>query len=120
MIALSFDPNATLGSFLHARALNSTASRLGLDFLGGSLLISFAVGVKPIAWPVLVCVGFCFASYAIWAVTEQAIDALSDESARPIRIGWAISHAVATAVGLISLMALLFSIVAASLGTWIS
>lgn len=120
MIALSFDPNATLGSFLRARAINSTASRLGLDFAGGGFLIAFAVGVKPVAWPVLVCIGLCFASYAIWAVTEQSLDAITDDVERRVRIGWTISHAIATAVGLIALMALLFSIVAVSLGTWIS
>lgn len=113
-------PDASLAEFLHARALASAPSRLVIDFVGGALVAGAALWARPPGWAVLASAGLCLSMYGVWAVSERRLKADSPDLSVVSEFVWLAARTSAALLGLASLGALLFSLLALALGRWIS
>lgn len=115
----TWDSTASLSELLHARALATAPRRLWIDLAGGSVVAATASWFRPIGWVAITSAGLCFAMYALWAVSERQLEGDGSLSTRG-RMLWRGLHAVTTLLGLLTFVALLFSLLGLTLGTWIS
>ena len=113
-------PNPTLASMLHERALVTPTRRLVFDLAIGALVASYAIWWRPTGWTLLASAGVCFAMYGVWAMAECRLESLPSEMTRPQRFVWRLTSGVTALVGVISAFFLMFAVVGAMLGTWIS
>jgi hypothetical protein len=120
MILNSLPQNASLGSFLHARAFAAHTRRLVLDVAVGSLVAVAAAWVRPSGWVMIACIGGCFAMYGLWALAERRLEDERLVMSRGPEVLWEIVRGGAALLGIASVLLLMFSAVAATLGTWIS
>ena len=112
----TWNSNASLSELLHARALATPPSRLGIDLAGGALVACVALRFRPVGWISITSAGLCFAMYALWALSERSLERESIGSRRL----WRILHGVTALFGLVAFATLLFSLLGLTLGTWIS
>lgn len=113
-------PDASLHEFLHQRALVTAPTRLVIDVLGGALVAGAALWARPAGWAVLSSAGLCFSMYGVWAVSERRLQAGFSDMPAFVEFVWLAARTSAALGGLASLGAFLFSLLALSLGTWIS
>lgn len=116
----SLPNNASLGSILHERALNSTPTRLMLDVGVGSAVGVASWWFHPKMWIVLTCAGLCFAFYGVWATAERQLEIGPDDMSQREESIFTVLRVVAAIAGLASALILAFSVVESMLGTWIS
>lgn len=120
MILDSVPPNASLGSILHARAVAASPRRLMLDVAIGSAVAGASAWAHTFGWITLTCAGLCFAFYGIWAFAERRLETGPELMSQSEEMGFSALRVVAAVCGLSSLLVMAFSLVSATLGTWIS
>ena len=113
-------PDASLGEFLHERALVTAPTRLGLDVVGGALVAGAALWARPPGWTVVASAGTCLSLYGVWAVAERRLQRASSDTPAFVEFAWLAARASATLLGLAALGAFLFALLALALGRWIS
>ncbi len=113
-------PDASLAEFLHERALVTAPTRLLIDLVGGALVAAAALWARPPGWTVVASAGLCLSMYGVWAVAERRLQPVSTEMRAFVEFAWLATRACAALLGLASLGAFLFSLLALALGTWIS
>lgn len=111
--------DVSLAEFLHERALGTAPTRLGLDLVGGALVGGAALWARPPGWAVVASAGLCLSMYGIWAVSERRLQAESSDMPAVVEFVWLAARTSAALLGLASLGALLFSLLALALGGWI-
>ena len=121
MIDSSRRQNASMGAFLHARALSSSRRRLVLDVILGTAVALPAIVFRPPAWLIVAGIGVCFASYGLWAIAERELSmprefALGEKK----RAGLIALRGIMAVIGVISVMLLMATVVAAGVGNWVS
>jgi hypothetical protein len=111
----------TLAELLGARARAAAPSRLGLDIVGGGAIAAAAVWARPPAWAVIGSAAICFLCYGVWAFCERRLSApAAAELSVDAAFAWRTLREAAAVLGIAAFVALLFSVVGAGLGTWIS
>ena len=118
--------DASLPELLAARARSSSDLRLTLDVAVGLAAGAVAVWWHPTGWIVALSAALCFAAFGAWGLADRALrarHATIELIPTPHRLpdGALVALRVAAAgVGTAAAVTLAFSLLAASLGTWIS
>lgn len=120
MVPTTLNANPSLSEFLHARALASAPQRLVVDLVCGTLIAATALWIRPAGWVAIASAGFCFALYGLWAVAARNLDAIGSEITVVQRRGWRAMYIVTAIFGVVEFGILVFSLLALTLGTWIS
>ena len=113
--------NASMGAFLHARALSSSWRRVILDAIVGTAVALVAIVLRPPAWVIIAGIGICFASYGLWAIAERELS-MPRESApgETKRVALIALRGIMAVIAVITVMLLMATVVAKGLGNWIS
>jgi hypothetical protein len=112
--------DATLPESLAHRARSASVPRLSADLVGGIAVVSASLLWRPAWWAVLSSAALCFAAFGGWGLADRArssIAPLASNRAQQM-LHW-ICRAIA-ALGALGAAALLYTIWAIALGTWIS
>ncbi len=112
-------PDASLAEFLHERALVTAPRRLVIDVVGGALVAGAALWARPPGWAVVASAGLCLSLYGVWAVSERRLQAESSDMPAFVEFVWLLARSSAALLGLASLGALVFALLALALGGWI-
>jgi hypothetical protein len=121
MMALSaLRPDASLAEFLAYRARSASLRRLAADLIVGLGGVSAALWWRPASWLLLSSAAICFAAFGAWGLADRARARVETSSRRVRRELLVWMCAVIVAVGALAASALLYSVWALALGTWIS
>ena len=92
-----------------------------LDIIGGAAIAGTTLWARPAGWIVWLSASGCFVAYGAWAIAERrlAAEPLTYTAVDRHR-GWRALREGAAFVGITAFLALLFSLLAVGLGTWIS
>jgi hypothetical protein len=120
MVLSALRPDASLSEFLVHRARSGSVLRLSIDLAVGVAGLSAGLWWRPAAWLVLVSVALCFSAYGAWGIADRARSAATARGNRLLRASMEALCALLGAVGALAIAALLFSVWAVALGTWIS
>ena len=120
MVLSGLRPDASLPEFLAHRARSASVHRLSIDFAGGLAGSFAAFQWRPSAWLVLMSVGLVFFAYGGWGLADRARSGKWARGHRVLRASMETVCALFGAVGLLAAAALLYSVWAIALGTWIS
>ncbi|HWJ20840.1 MAG TPA: hypothetical protein VNS52_00685 [Gemmatimonadaceae bacterium] len=118
--------DASLPELLASRARSSSDVRLSLDVAVGLAAGIAAVWWHPTGWVAALSAALCFAAFGAWGLADRALRVRHETIElipSPHRVPDAalVSLRVAAAgVGAAAAVTLVFSLLAASLGTWIS
>ena len=107
-----------LRELLVARARGASDGRLVSDVIGGALIACIVLFWRPTGWLPLLSAACCFAAFGAWGISDRVLREQPDP-ARSTRV-LTIVRAAAAVVGAVAGLALLFSLWALALGTWIS
>ena len=112
------DGDITLGTVLVRRARQASDGRLVLDVVGGLLVGTLVVALRPPLWPVIASASAAFFAFGAWGISDRVLSdgRLGARSAYAVRG----VRAAAVAVGVVSALALVATTMAVMLGTWIS
>jgi len=120
MVISALRPDASLPEFLAHRARSASVRRLSIDLAVGGAGFSAALRWRPTGWLVVASLALIFFAYGGWGIVDRA---RSFTATRDDRLARKLLDAlcfVLGAVGVLAAAALLYSIWAAALGTWIS
>lgn len=120
MVIDELSPNASLTEFLHARAMHSSARRLGIDIVGGALIAGVTAWARPRGWLALLAAALCFLSYGAWAAAERHLQPAEWPGRIAREPAWRALHAAFAVVGFASFCVLLFAFLGLALGRIIS
>ena len=116
----------SLPELLASRARSSSDLRLALDVAVGLAAAIVAVWWHPTGWVAALSAALCFAAFGAWGLADRALRVRHETIElipRPRRVpdGALVAVRVAAAgVGTAAAVTLALSLLAASLGTWIS
>jgi hypothetical protein len=117
---------ATLPELLSARARAASDLRLSLDVGLGLLVGAVAVWWRPAGWVVALSAALCFAAFGAWGLADrvlraraEVIELIPPPRRVPDELLVAL-RAVAAVVGTAAAVLLVFSLLAATLGRFIS
>jgi hypothetical protein len=120
MVLSALRPDASLPEFLAHRARSASIYRLSIDFAGGIAGSSAAFWWRPSGWLVLTSVAFVFFAYGGWGLADRARSSKEAQDRRLLRAAMETLCALFGAAGFLAAAALLYSVWAVALGTWIS
>jgi hypothetical protein len=118
--------DASLPELLATRARSSSDLRLSLDVAVGLAAGIIAVWWHPTGWVAALSAALCFAAFGAWGLADRALRARHESiellpAEHRLPDGALVAVRVAAAgVGAAAGVTLVFSLLAASLGTWIS
>lgn len=120
MVLSALRPDASLPEFLSHRARSASLRRLSIDLVVGLSGLTSALWWRPSAWLVLVSLSLCFFAYGGWGIADRACSGAATQGNRLLLASMEALRALLGAVGVLSVAALLLSVWAVALGTWIS
>ncbi len=120
MVLSALRPDASLPEFLTHRARSASIRRLSIDMLIGLAGLSAAIWWRPSAWLVLASMALCFFAYGGWGIADRARSDAATRGNRLLRASMEGLCVLLGAAGALAAAALLFSVWAVALGTWIS
>lgn len=120
MVLSALRPDASLPEFLAHRARSASIYRLAIDLMVGVTGSSAALWWRPSGWLVLTSVALVFLSYGGWGLGDRARSSKTAQQHRVLRGSMGTLCALFVAAGLLAAAALLYSVWAIALGTWIS
>jgi hypothetical protein len=118
--------DASLPEVLAARARSSSDLRLTLDVAVGLAAGVAAVWWHPTGWVAALSAALCFAAFGAWGLADRALRARHETvellpAPHPVPDAALVAlRVLAAGVGTAAAVTLVFSLLAASLGTWIS
>ena len=118
--------DATLPELLASRARSSSDLRLTLDVAVGLAAGVVAVWWHPRGWVAALSAALCFAAFGTWGLADRALRGRHETvelipAAHAVPDGALVAvRVLAAGVGTAAAVTLVFSLLAASLGTWIS
>ena len=119
MVLSALRPDASLPEFLAHRARATSVRRLQIDLLVSLGIVAAELWFRYNRWLPVVSVAVCLGAYAMWGLIDRA----RADSASPSKLTGGVLDAVSAflvALGIVALGALLLSVWAVALGTWIS
>jgi hypothetical protein len=120
MVLSALRPDASLPEFLAHRAKAASMRRLSTDLVVGLAAFSAALYWRPSAWLVAASLALCFVAYGGWGVADRARSAAASRNNPELHATMEALCFLLGAVGVVSVAALLYSVWAVALGTWIS
>ncbi len=120
MVLSALRPDASLPEFLAHRARSASIRRLCINLAVGLVGLSAAQTWRPTAWLVLMSLSLCFFAYGGWGLADRAYSAASTRGNRALSASMETLRALSGALGVLAAAALLLSVWAIALGTWIS
>ncbi|MDP9202185.1 MAG: hypothetical protein M3P26_09705 [Gemmatimonadota bacterium] len=120
MVLSALRPDASLPEFLAHRARSASLRRLSIDLVVGLAGSSAALWWRPSAWLVLGSLSLSFFAYGGWGIADRARTEAATRGNRFLRASMESLCALFGALGVLAAAALLLSIWAVALGTWIS
>jgi hypothetical protein len=120
MVLSALRPDASLPEFLTHRARSASVLRLSIDVGAGLAVASAAIWWRPSAWLVLVSIAGCFFAYGGWGLADRARSGKLAQDHRLLLTSMEMVCALFGAAGVLAAAALLLSVWAIALGTWIS
>lgn len=112
------DPDAGLVEFITHRARHSSDRRLVANALIGILISVAAALWRPFAWVPLLCAALCFAMFGLWGIADRELIDHPDGEARSTMLR--VLRMAAALFGMAAGAGLMLSVLALTLGTWIS
>lgn len=120
MVLSALRPDASLPEFLTHRARSATILRLSIDLGVGLAGMSAALWWRPSAWLVLTSLALCFSAYGGWGLADRARIAVARRGNRLLSGSLEALCALLCGAGVFAVAAVLLSVWAIALGTWIS
>jgi len=120
MVLSALRPDASLAEFLVHRARSASFQRLSIDVAAGIAGSSAALWWRPSGWLVVTSVALVFFAYGGWGLADRARSSKTAQEHRVLRGSMETVCALFGATGLLAAAALLYSVWAIALGTWIS
>jgi hypothetical protein len=120
MVLSALRPDASLPEFLAHRARSASVRRLALDVAVGLAGFGAAFHWRPGGWLAVSSLALIFLTYGAWGIADRARSiATTREDTRSRALLDALCFLLGAA-GVLAAAALLYSVWAAALGTWIS
>jgi hypothetical protein len=119
MVLSALRPDASLPEFLAHRARASSVRRLEIDLLASLVVIGAEIWVRHARWLPVVSLAVCLAAYAAWGLLDR-VRARRTPTSNLTSGALDVATAFLAALGIVGVAALLFSVWALALGTWIS
>jgi hypothetical protein len=119
MVLSALRPDASLPEFLAHRARATSARRLQIDLVVSLVVIALEAWLRYSKWLPVVSVAVCLGAYATWGLLDRARSA-HPQSSQLAAGALEMLCAFFVALGIVATAALLFSVWAIALGTWIS
>lgn len=107
----------SLAALLARRARATPDGRLAIDAAVGLLVVAAALQWRPPAWPALASAALCVLAFGLWGIADRE---WGEASAGPRRRWLATGRTLAALLGAAAAVALLLTVMAALVGTWIS
>jgi hypothetical protein len=120
MVIEELPRNASLTEILHARAMNASKGRLGIDMVGGAIVAAAIAWARPKGWLVLLAAAICFLAYGAWATAERRLQPVEWPGRIEHESAWRALHAACAFVGLAAFGLLMLAFLGLALGTIIS
>jgi hypothetical protein len=120
MVLSALRPDASLPEFLTHRARSASILRLSIDLGVGLAGMSAALWWRPSAWLLLTSLALCFFAYGGWGLADRARTGAAMSSHRLLSGSLEALCALLGSVGVLAVAAVLLSVWAIALGTWIS
>ncbi|HEV2018325.1 MAG TPA: hypothetical protein VGQ98_08505 [Gemmatimonadaceae bacterium] len=120
MVLSALRPDASLPEFLVHRARSASVRRLSIDVAVGVAGFAAALYWRPAGWLVVASLALIFIAYGGWGIADRA---RSIAATRDSRLSHTLLRALCFllgATGVLATAALLYSVWAIALGTWIS
>jgi hypothetical protein len=120
MVRSALRPDASLPEFLAHRARSASVRRLSIDLAVGLAGLAATLHWRPAGWLVVASLALIFFAYGGWGIADRA---RSIGATRVSRLSRRLLDALCFllgAVGVLATAALLYSVWAVALGTWIS
>ncbi|MDQ6870649.1 MAG: hypothetical protein M3037_01390 [Gemmatimonadota bacterium] len=120
MVLSALRPDASLPEFLAYRARSASVRRLSIDLAVGAIGFAATPIWRPAGWTVVASLALIFFAYGGWGLADRAHSiATTRDSPTLCRLFDALC-VLLSAAGVLATAALLYSVWAAALGTWIS
>jgi hypothetical protein len=120
MVLSALRPDASLPEFLTHRARSASVRRLSIDLAIGLAGFAAALRWRPPAWLVVASLALIFFAYGGWGIADRARSMAASRNSRHLRAMLDALCFLLGGAGVIATAALLYSVWAAALGTWIS
>jgi hypothetical protein len=120
MVLSALRPDASLPEFLARRARTASVRRLSIDLVVGLTGFAAALHWRPAGWLVVESLALIFFAYGGWGLADRARSIAEPRGTRRSRALLDVLCLLLAATGVLATAALLYSVWAAALGTWIS
>jgi hypothetical protein len=120
MVLSALRPDASLPEFLAHRAKSASVRRLSIDVGVGLAALWAALHWRPTGWPVIASLALVFFAYGGWGIADRARSFAGTRYRRRSRALLDVLCFLLGAAGVLAAAALLYSVWAVALGTWIS
>jgi hypothetical protein len=120
MVLSALRPDASLPEFLAYRARAASVRRLSIDLAVGVVGFAAALFWRPTAWLIVASLAMIFFAYGSWGISDRYRSIATTRDNRRSRALLDVVCLVLVAVGVLATAALLYSVWAMALGTWIS
>jgi hypothetical protein len=120
MVLSALRPDASLPEFLAHRARSASVRRLSIDLAVGLAGFAGALHWRPAGWLVVASLALIFFAYGGWGIADRASSIATTRGNRLVRALLDALCFLLVAAGLIAAAALLYTVWAVALGTWIS
>jgi hypothetical protein len=120
MVLSALRPDASLPEFLAYRARSASVRRLSIDLALGVSGFAAALHWRPTAWLVVASLAMIFVAYGGWGISDRYRSIATTRDNRHSRALLDVLCLVLAGAGVLAIAALLYSVWAIALGTWIS
>ena len=120
MVSVIGGPSLNLTDAVIHRARAASTRRLSADTMGGILVASAALTLRPAGWAVIASAGLCFAAFGAWGIADRLLDQPGRFGRRAVVAFLLVLRTVAVTIGVAAALVLLFGIAGLAMGTWIS
>ena len=120
MVLSALRPDASLPEFLAHRARSASLGRLSINLAVGLAGLSATLWWRPSARLVLTSLALCFVAYGAWGLADRARTRVATRGNRFQSGSMEVLCGLLGAGGVLAAAAVLLSVWAIALGTWIS
>ncbi len=120
MVSVMGGPSLNLTDAVIHRARTASKRRLSADAMGGVLVTTAGLALRPTGWAVIASIGLCFAAFGAWGIADRLLDQPARFSSRGVVASLLVLRTVAVTIGVGAALILLFGIAGLAMGTWIS
>src|SRR5688572_30657718 len=109
MIVALLPPDASLPDILRDRARRTPLDRLGIDAVGGAVILAASIWGRPPAWTLIASVAAVFLGYGIWAIADRFLTPAAWPERNERVMMWRAVRGAGSVVGIAGVVAFLLS-----------